>query len=278
MAIMVAMALQAAPVAPVPEPQRVGIVADPCAVLPPPPRMLVEYMAQVAKAKAAKTAPPAPTAEGMAIYTQWQQQVLAADFPGLCRYRKANATLSPATPRRVVFFGDSITEFWSQRQPGFFAGDRVNRGISGQTTTQMVGRFRADVIDLHPRIVHIMAGTNDIAGNTGPTTLDAIVANVETMVDLAQAHGIRVVIGSVLPARRFDWRPGVDPVAAIRDLNAALRALAGRRKLTFVDYYAALDDGQHGLSPANAQDGVHPTAAGYAIMQPLTERALATAR
>ena len=270
MTVVMMLALQAA--------ATVGVQPDPCRALPPPPKIVVDYMAAAARAKAANSTPPPPSAEGIAIYTAWQQQLTLADFPGLCRYRAANAALPKATRDRVVFFGDSITEFWSQKQPGFFAGDLVNRGISGQTTTQMLGRFRADVIALRPRVVHIMAGTNDIAGNTGPTTLDAIVANIETMADLARAHHIRVVIGSVLPARRFDWRPAIDPVAAIADLNVALRALAARRGLAYADYYAALDDGGHGLSATNAQDGVHPTAAGYAVMQPIAQRALAAAR
>lgn len=277
MSAFVLLALQAAAAAvPVTAPT-VGIQADPCRVLPPAPKVVVDYMVAAARAKATGAAMPPPSADGIAIYTAWQQQLTLADFPGLCRYRAANATLAPATKQRVVFFGDSITEFWSAKSPGFFAGDRVNRGISGQTTTQMLGRFRADVVALRPRVVHIMAGTNDIAGNTGPTTLAAIIANIESMVDLAQAHGIRVVIGSVLPAKRFDWRPGIEPVASIAQLNDALRALAARRRLTYADYYRALDDGQHGLSNANAADGVHPTPAGYAIMQPIADRALAAA-
>lgn len=259
-------------------PTQVGIVPDPCSALPPPPAVVADYFARAAKAKAANQPLPPRSEAGMAIYAEWQRALLLADFAGFCRYRVENAQLPPASSARIVFFGDSITEGWPQHQPGFFAGDRINRGISGQTTTQMLARFRADVIDLKPRIVHIMAGTNDIAGNTGPTALHTIEANIATMVELARAHGIRVVIGSVLPARRFDWRPGIEPATAITELNRRLKALAARQGAGFADYHAALDDGAHGLSAAHAEDGVHPTAAGYAVMQPIAERALTAAR
>lgn len=256
---------------------RVGVVADPCASLPPMPEVVADYLARARVALAAGEPLPPRSEEGMAIYTKWQQDLLLADFAGLCRYAAANRDLPPATPGRVVFMGDSITELWLNKQPDFFTGDRIDRGISGQTTTQMLARFRADVIDLKPRVVHIMAGTNDIAGNIGATSLDRIEANIRTMVDLAEAHGIAVVIGSLLPARQFDWRPEIAPVESIAALNARLRALAAERKLVFADYHAALDDGNGGLAKDHADDGVHPTAAGYAVMRPIAERALALA-
>lgn len=256
----------------------VGVVADPCAALPPMPAIVSDYMTRAKAAAAAGEALPPTSEAGMDIYRQWQQELLLADYPGLCRYAEANRALPPATADRVVFMGDSITELWLREQPGFFTGDRIDRGISGQTTTQMVARFRADVIALEPRIVHIMAGTNDIAGNGGPTSLDRIEANIRTMVDLAQAHDIEVVLGSVLPAQRFDWRPGIDPAETIAALNERLRKLAADKGLVYADYYSALDNGEGGLSKEHAEDGVHPTPAGYAAMRPIAERALAAAR
>ena len=163
--------------------------------------------------------------------------------------------------------GDSITEGWKESRPAFFGGDRIDRGISGQTTSQMLGRFYADVIDLHPVVVHILAGTNDIAGNSGPTSFDAIENNLTSMIDLARAHGIRVILGTVLPAARFSWRPDIDPVASIRALNAWIRAYARARGIVVVDYYTLLDDGRHGLAAIDSADGVHPGAAGYAKME-----------
>src|SRR5207248_2313748 len=127
-----------------------------------------------------------------------------------------NARLGPATDRRVVFFGDSITELWGPADPKLFSDDTVNRGISGQTTAQMLGRFQQDVIALHPRVVHILAGTNDIAGNTGPTTLPWIQANIRSMVELAKAHRIVVVLAAVLPATHYNWRPSIQPVEPIK--------------------------------------------------------------
>lgn len=196
-----------------------------------------------------------------------QDQPSSGDYSNLCRYRAANRALPKASPNRVVFMGDSITQGWIESRPEFFVGDRIDRGISGQTTSQMLGRFYADVIALHPATVHILAGTNDIAGNGGPTTLDAIENNIRSMIELAKAHRIKVVLGTVLPARRFDWRPEVDPVASIQALNAWIRDYARANRLTLVDYYAALDDGRHGLALSDSGDGVHPTPAGYAKME-----------
>ena len=275
--ILLPLAFAVQPLAAAEPAPRVGVVADPCAALPPMPAVVADYMVRAKAALAAGNPLPPRSADGMAIYTRWQQDLLLADFAGFCRYAAANRSLSPATPDRIVFIGDSITEAWLTRQPDFFTGDRIDRGIGGQTTTQMLARFRADVIDLKPRVVHIMAGTNDIAGNIGATSLDRIEANIRTMVDLAGAHGIAVVIGSVLPARQFNWRPEIAPIEPIAALNARLRALATERNLIFADYYSALDDGAQGLAKVHAEDGVHPTAAGYAVMRPIAERALASA-
>jgi acyl-CoA thioesterase-1 len=211
-------------------------------------------------------APSAPTV-GIVDNPCAQEQGNSADFFNLCRYRAANQALPKPSPNRIIFMGDSITQGWIERRPEFFLGDRVDRGISGQTTSQMLGRFYADVIALHPATVHILAGTNDIAGNGGPTNLETIENNIRSMVELAQAHHIKVVLGTVLPATRFDWRPEIEPVASIQALNAWIRSYARANKLTLVDYYAVLDDGRHGLALSDSGDGVHPTAAGYAKME-----------
>lgn len=256
-------------------PLDVGIVSEPCAVLPQMPSVVAEFISQMERTKAEGAPEPVPTAEGLAIYATWQRDLLIADFAGLCRYRAANRQLPPPGDHRVVFFGDSITEAWSRVDPAFFAGDRINRGISGQTTAQMIGRFRADVIELRPAVVHIMAGTNDIAGNTGPTSLEAIEDNIRSMAELARVHGIAVVIGSVLPARRFDWRPQIEPTASIAALNERLRTYAAQQGFGFADYHRPLDDGSGGLAADKAADGVHPTSSGYALMEPIADKAIA---
>lgn len=270
-----ALAGQAAPTPdPVPAKPEVGVMANPCAALPAMPPIVADYMIRYAKAKAANQPAPPTTPDGLAIYQRWQDQLLVRDFPGLCHYRAANAALPPAGSRRIVFFGDSITELWQREDPAFFTADRIDRGVSGQTTTQMIARFRADVIDLKPKAVHILAGTNDIAGNTGATSLEAIEGNIRSMVELARAHGIRVVLASVPPAAKFDWRPGIDPVANIRAVNAWLSDYAAREKLTYIDYYSALEDGNHAFRAEWSGDGVHPNKAGYAVMRSIAEKAL----
>jgi acyl-CoA thioesterase-1 len=246
---------------------KVGIVEDPCGALPPQPREITDFIQATEMAHAAGQPPPVQSAAATAANDEWQNQLRLADFFNLCRYRAANQMLPPPSSTRIVFMGDSITEGWKERRPEFFRGDRVDRGISGQTTSQMVGRFYADVIALHPAIVHILAGTNDIAGNGGPTSLDAIENNLRSMVELAQAHHIRVILGTVLPATRYSWRPTIDPVPSIHALNAWIRRYAQARGVTVVDYYSILDDGRHGLAQADSDDGVHPSAAGYARME-----------
>jgi acyl-CoA thioesterase I len=199
---------------------------------------------------------------------------LTQDFGGLCKYEKANQALGPATPNRVVFIGDSITEGWKNGIPGLDPNDTINRGYSGQTTPQMLVRFRADVINLKPQIVHLMAGTNDLAGNTGPTSLEKIKNNIRTMCELAQMHGIRVVIGSVLPAKVFSWRPGMKPAEDIKALNLWLKTYAQNSGFVYVDYHSAMTDAEGGLPFEYAKDGVHPTPLGYALMRNLAEVAI----
>jgi lysophospholipase L1-like esterase len=199
-----------------------------------------------------------------------------ADFGWTCRFRDENRALIAAGTRpNVVFMGDSISEGWKNTDPAYFGNGRVDRGISGQTTPQMVLRFDQDVIALHPAIVHILAGANDIAGNTGPMTLEQTEANIRRMAESARAHGIRVVIGSGLPARAFPWRPELRPAAKIAQLNQWLRDYARQRGFVYADYYSAMADPDGGMHAGLSVDGVHPDAAGYAVMDPIADAALA---
>lgn len=211
--------------------------------------------------------------DGQRWAREWEER-LHNDFGYLARYRADNAKLIPVpNSLRVVFMGDSITENWASKVPQFFATERVGRGISGQTTSQMLLRFRQDVVDLHPTVVQIMAGTNDIAGNTGPTTDAQVQGNIMSMVELAKAHGIRVILASIPPADHFEWKPGVKPAPRIAAMNAWLKDYAGRVGATYADYWSALHVGD-ALNPAYGTDGVHPNAAGYAAMAPVAEAAI----
>ncbi|WP_333676462.1 SGNH/GDSL hydrolase family protein [Dyella sp.] len=245
----------------------VGIVDNPCDTLLPPPE---------APALAGPKRPLLPQSRAAlaAASKAWEEQRLAFDFGGLCHYREANAKLPAATAHRVVFMGDSITQGWIDADPGIFTDDVLDRGVSGQTTPQMLVRFRQDVIDLHPAVVHILAGTNDIAGNTGPTTLQDIENNIQTMVELAQAHHIHVILATLTPAARYPWRPGVESVESIRALNDWIKTYAKQNGLTYVDYFTALDDGHRGFIAKLSIDGVHPNAQGYAVMDKLAREAI----
>ncbi|WP_233171876.1 SGNH/GDSL hydrolase family protein [Dyella sp. ASV21] len=207
--------------------------------------------------------------------TQWKAYLFAHDFGQLCHYRAQNAALRAdnAAPR-VVFMGDSITESWGQQHPAFFTAGKLDRGISGQTTAQMLLRFRQDVIELHPQAVHILAGTNDIAGNTGPSTLEQVEANIVTMAELAQIHHIRVILASVPPAANFPWRPQLRIGDTIQALNAWMKSYAERQGFIYVDYYTAMATPSGAMQPALSKDGVHPTRKGYEVMEPLTDKAI----
>ena len=205
------------------------------------------------------------------------ERVLKNDWAWLCRFRADNDKLDPKHPPAVVFMGDSITENWLTADPGFFARGNLDRGLSGQTSPQMLVRFYQDVIALHPRVVHIMAGTNDIAGNTGPTSPAAYQNAVRAMVDLAKANHIAVILGSIPPAERFDWLRAAAPKPWIAQLNAWLKGYAKAQGLVYADYHTALAGPNGELPAAYGPDGVHPNAAGYAIMRPVAERAIAEA-
>src|SRR6202789_3672901 len=225
--------------------------------------------AQVASSAAAPTPARVVTAEEIA-----GMQAKLADWPQLGRYRAENAALAPAAPgeERGVFYGDSITDGWG-RGPGrgvFFPGKPyVNRGISGQTTPQMVVRFRQDVVDLHPAAVVILAGTNDVAGNTGPMTPEMTEDNFRSMIDLAKANGIRVIVASITPAADYPWRKGLAPAQKIKSLNSWLQGYCVNHSVTYLDYWTALAGEDGGMKPGLSFDGVHPNAEGYAIMGPL---------
>jgi lysophospholipase L1-like esterase len=208
----------------------------------------------------------------------WHQR-LNSDWPYLARYREANARLmSTSGQPRIVFMGDSITEGWVDKGGAFFKPGRIGRGIGGQTTPQMLARFRQDVIDLHPAVVQIMAGTNDIAGNTGPMTPEQTQGNIRSMVELAQANGIRVILASIPPADQFPWKPGIEVADRIVAMNRWLRAYAARSGCVYADYWSALKEANGlGMRAGFASDHVHPTAEGYAAMAPVGERAIKAA-
>jgi len=222
---------------------------------------------------------PAPPIKADSL-TDYQRSVEVRqrnDWANLARYRDANATLGAPAPgeTRVVFMGNSITDAWAKSFPTMFPGKPyVGRGISGQTTPQMLVRFRQDVIALRPKVVVILAGINDIAGNTGPSTQAMIADNLMSMTEIAKANGIRVVLSSVLPAYDFPWRRGIGPAPKVVALNTWMKCYAAQAGVVYLDYYAKMVDARGGLSPEMASDGVHPTEAGYRIMAPLAEAAI----
>lgn len=201
----------------------------------------------------------------------------AQDWANLTRFQAENEALGPPTSdeARVVFMGNSITEGWLQDSLALFKNPSyINRGISGQTTPQMLLRFRQDVIDLHPKAVVILAGINDIAGNTGPSSLEMISDNIFSMAELAESHGIAVILCSVLPARDFPWRPGLMPAKKVVALNKLLLAYAEKHQHIYVDYFSAMVDDNLGLQADLTYDEVHTTVAGYRVMEPLVEAAI----
>ncbi len=240
---------------------------------------LLPAQSPAAAPQAAKPAPP-PDA-GYLAWKKAHDDQLLLDFPGLARFKEANLKLAaPAEgENRVVFMGDSITEGWHfEGTDGSFNGKPyVNRGISGQTTPQMVLRMHQDVVELKPKVVVILAGTNDIAGNTGPMTPEQIENNLAAMAEIASANHIRVVLCSVLPVFDYPWKPGIAPASTIVAINAWIKSYAADKGYIYVDYHSAMKDSRDGLPPALSKDGVHPLPAGYAVMTPLVEAGIAKA-
>lgn len=214
------------------------------------------------------------------LFTQKNYSQNWSDFANINRYDKANLELKlhKKANNRVVFMGNSITEGWVIIRPEFFKNrDYINRGIGGQTTPQMLLRFRADVIDLKPKVVVILAGTNDIAGNTGYTSLETIIGNIKSMAEIANANDIKVIISSILPAIDYPWKPGLNPAPKIISINKALKTYVKENNFIYLDYYSAMVDHKGGLKVPDyttADDLVHPNKAGYLVMEKLVEQAI----
>lgn len=236
-------------------------------------------------APAAPAPPPVPSCTELAtaLVNLGRNDARMRDWQNLGRYREQNRALAApaAGESRVVFMGDSITDAWPRRVETFFTGKSyVGRGISGQTTPQMLIRFRPDVIDLKPKVVVILAGTNDIAGNTGPMTDQEIEANFESMAELAKAHGIRVVLSSILPTSAYHTAPnGVPqtitrPMTRIRALNDWTQKYAASERHVYLDYFSAMVDSSGLLREELSADDLHPNEKGYAVMAPLAEAAI----
>lgn len=255
----------------------VGMVQQPCPPETPPSPELLALVAAVLKpgpmdpAVVDKMTNP----QAVAARAKLEAAQRERDWPNLCKYRAQNeALLQDGRRPDVVFIGDSLTELWQADDPALFSGGVVGRGISGQTSPQILLRFYADVVALRPKVVHILAGTNDVAGNTGPTTAQDYENNIRAMVDLAQANDIKVVLASITPSAGFSWRPEIKPAATIKTLNTWLAVFARERKITFVDYHRVLATPDGGFNPALSNEGAHANAAGYGLMRPLMLAAL----
>ena len=256
-------------------PRPKGIVAQPCNAQPPMSphfRELLERFFTPGKLDAAffKSLTEDPEMQSRMAA---QREQAALDWANLCRYRADNQAVKAAPRPAVVYLGDSITENWQLADPDMFSASVLDRGISGQTSPQMLLRFYQDVVSLHPQVLHLMAGTNDIAGNTGPTAPGDYEHNISAMLDIAAAHQIRVVLAAIPPCRDLPWS-GIDPRAHIERLNAWLAGEAQRRHLVFVNYGSVLAVAEGGMNEAYSNDGVHPNRAGYARMRPLAQAAV----
>lgn len=243
---------------------------------------LALFVATLALAAAAQVQPPDSKQTGWERWRNSRIGVYMNDFGELSRYREANAKLKPPVPgeKRVVFLGDSITDGWHLDE--YFPGKPyVNRGIGGQTTPQMLVRFRQDVIALQPKVVVILAGTNDIAGNTGPMELEDIEANLASLAELARVHGIHVVFSSVLPVHNYTPKSqeffAQRPPEKILKLNDWLKTYSVAHGCVYLDYFRLMVDEKGLLKSELADDGLHPNKAGYQLMVPLAEKAIAKA-
>jgi lysophospholipase L1-like esterase len=256
----------------------VGIVDNPCPAPLEKPAGVIRgvdlLLTPGAMERSAFPAPDGPAEEG---YWAAMENRQMQDWPGLCRYPAENLADRARGPVDIVFLGDSITEFWKTSSPAFFGPGLLDRGISGQVSGQMVLRFQADVVALHPKVVHILAGTNDAAGNSGPQRAVDVENNLRTMVELAGVHHIRVVLGTIPPADHFFWQKGLDPRARIAEVNAWIRTYAKAKRVGLVDYHAALATPNGAFSEDLSNDGVHPNQAGYAVMERLARPVLKAA-
>ena len=220
---------------------------------------------------------------GKGDWNAWFRDWMLRDFGMIGYYADDNAKLlASREPVDIVFLGNSITEGWFDKRPSFFTRGRIDRGIGGQTSSQMVLRMMSDVVALKPRAVHIMAGTNDIAGNTGPMTPEMTQNNIRAMSDIARREGIRVLLASIPPAGSFPWRPGLETRKPIAAMNQWLKRYAQDSGAVWVDYWPALNDGTGAIKPGLASDGVHPTVAGYdamaTVIDPILRRVLGSKR
>jgi lysophospholipase L1-like esterase len=255
-----------------PTPPPGGIVDAPCPPPLQPPPELAEILRSPNRDALMASPPPAIVA-----FNQEQERRARSDWGNLCRYRADNAARVAAKipAPTAVFMGDSITEGWARNAADFFAANGyVGRGISGQVTGQNLLRFQQDVIALRPKAVHIMIGTNDIAGNAGPTTYENIQNNIMAMVAMARANKIAVVLGTIPPAADFPWRRGMQPAPKVVKMNEWIRDYAKRERIVIADYHKALADGENAFRNEWSGDGVHPNAEGYKIMDPIAESAL----
>ncbi|RLJ76631.1 GDSL-type esterase/lipase family protein [Pedobacter alluvionis] len=206
-----------------------------------------------------------------------KKENFADDWAALTKYQKENELLPPPTrkEKRVVFLGSSIFEFWKQKNPEYFSRNTyVDRGISGQISPQLLIRFRQDVINLKPKAVIILAGSNDIAGNTGHVTIDKIMDNIKSMAELARLHRIKVILCKYLPVYEYPWNKQIKAADIIVDLNEKIETYAKERNYTILDYWTPLVDERKGQRAELTVDGVHPNLAGYKIMEGVTDVAI----
>lgn len=210
------------------------------------------------------------------VFLIMNEIVISQDWANLNRFKNENDSVNINLDEdRIVFMGNSITQGWIEQRPEFFdSKPYINRGISGQTTPQMLLRFRQDVINLKPKVVVILAGTNDIAGNTGPSTLEMILDNLKSMSEIAKANGIKVILSSVVPAFDYPWKAGMKPNKKIPALNKMIKNYCDENDVIYLDYFSAMADERNGLPEKFSADGVHPNADGYKIMEPLVEAAI----
>ncbi len=249
-----------------------GTPCDPPLVVPP---VIIDYMRSQFDTSGAPR-PPVPAAE-FATLQKAQADLKANDWAALCYFRTDNAALAarPVPADRIVFMGDSITQSWLFAHPDFFGPARVNRGISGQTTPQMLLRFKADVLALKPVAVHILGGVNDIAGNTGPTTLEDVENNIMSMVELAKARGVKVILATPLPAAKFNWAPQLKPTESVASYVEWVKAYAAEQDLVVADYFTPLATPDGAMKAELTLDGIHPNKVGYDMIEPVTQAAIA---